>query len=101
MKNVIERLCILIPEVNLDRKHLLEFLPDIDFLDEVVVKHKPGATLREARSNFERAFLIDKLKENEWNISKTAESIGLERSNLHRKLKSYDIDMKSFSGGQG
>ena len=101
LENVIERLCILIPEVNLERKHLLEFLPDMAFFDEVVVKHKPGDTLREARSNFERAFLIDKLKENEWNISKTAESIGLERSNLHRKLKSYDIDMKSFSGGQG
>jgi len=34
------------------------------------------------------------LEENDWNISRTAEVIELERSNLHRKIKSYRIDVK-------
>ena len=51
-------------------------------------------SLREAREEFEKEFIIQKLEENDWNISKTAESIELERSNLHRKIKSYGIDLK-------
>lgn len=52
------------------------------------------STLREAREEFEREFLIQKLEENDWNISRTAEIIELERSNLHRKIKSYGIDVR-------
>jgi len=51
-------------------------------------------TLREAREGFEREFIIQKLEENDWNISRTAEVIELERSNLHRKIKSYGIDIR-------
>ena len=50
--------------------------------------------LRDARREFEKRFIMKKLKENEENISKTAEVIGIERSNLHRKIKSYGIEMK-------
>jgi len=52
---------------------------------------------REAKMDFERQFLIKKLKEFNGNISKTAEAIGLERSNLHRKIKSYGIEVKEDS----
>jgi two-component system nitrogen regulation response regulator NtrX len=50
--------------------------------------------LRDARREFEKRFIMKKLLENEENISKTAELIGIERSNLHRKIKSYAIEMK-------
>jgi two-component system nitrogen regulation response regulator NtrX len=50
--------------------------------------------LKEAKSDFERAFILDKLQEHQWNVSKTAEAIGIERSNLHRKLRAYNIDPK-------
>jgi two-component system nitrogen regulation response regulator NtrX len=50
--------------------------------------------LRDARREFEKRFILKKLMENEENISKTAEVIGIERSNLHRKIKSYGIEMK-------
>ena len=50
--------------------------------------------LRDARREFERRFILKKLMENEENISKTAEVIGIERSNLHRKIKSYGIETK-------
>ena len=52
------------------------------------------SSLREAREEFEKEFIIQKLEEHDWNVSRTAEAIELERSNLHRKIKSYGIDMK-------
>ncbi|GAB4534592.1 MAG: sigma-54 dependent transcriptional regulator [Thermodesulfovibrionia bacterium] len=48
-------------------------------------------TLREARENFERNFILRKLREHNWNVSKTAEEMEIERSNLHRKIKSLGI----------
>ncbi|BEH11187.1 MULTISPECIES: sigma-54-dependent transcriptional regulator [Geobacter] len=52
------------------------------------------SSLREAREEFEREFIIQKLEEYGWNISRTADAIELERSNLYRKMKSYGIDAK-------
>ena len=51
-------------------------------------------TLRGAREEFEKEFIIQKLEENDWNISATADLIELERSNLQRKIKSYGINLK-------
>jgi two-component system nitrogen regulation response regulator NtrX len=51
---------------------------------------RPG-TLREFKESAERAFLVQKLRENAWNISKTAEVIGTPRSNLYKKLEQYQI----------
>ena len=51
---------------------------------------RPG-TLREFKESAERAFLVQRLRENAWNISKTAEVIGTPRSNLYKKLEQYSI----------
>ena len=51
----------------------------------------PPGTLREFKEAAERAFLVDKLRENNWNISKTAEVIDTPRSNLYKKLEQYGI----------
>lgn len=50
-------------------------------------------TFKLARAQFEKGFLLKKIEENKGNISKTAESIGLERSHLHRKIKAYGIEV--------
>ena len=47
--------------------------------------------LKEAREEFEKRYLSNQLKKNHGNISKTADQIGMERSALHRKLKSLGI----------
>ena len=47
--------------------------------------------LREAREMFEKIYLEKKLEEFDWNISRLAEAIGIERSNLHRKIKRYKL----------
>ena len=53
----------------------------------------PG-TLREFKEVAERQFLVEKLREHGWNISKTAEIIGTPRSNLYKKLEQYNISQE-------
>jgi len=88
LRNFVERVYILTPGDYVD-VHDLKFagLTDNGGDEEGVM------TFREARSRFEKEFLIQKIGENEGNISKTAENIGLERSYLHRKIKSYGIEV--------
>jgi two-component system nitrogen regulation response regulator NtrX len=50
------------------------------------------STLHEARAQYEREFILSKLRENNWNISQTARLLGLERSYLYRKMKAYGIE---------
>ncbi len=57
---------------------------------------KPG-TLREFKEAAERTFLVEKLRENGWNISRTAEVIGTPRSNLYKKLEQYQITQERDS----
>ncbi|MDA1183414.1 MAG: sigma-54 dependent transcriptional regulator [Acidobacteria bacterium] len=52
---------------------------------------EPAGTLREFKDRAERAYLVQKLRENRWNISKTAEGIDTPRSNLYKKLEQYGI----------
>jgi two-component system, NtrC family, nitrogen regulation response regulator NtrX len=58
---------------------------------------EPGkpATLREFKDSTERNYLVAKLRENGWNISKTAEAIDTPRSNLYKKLEQYQITQEA------
>jgi two-component system nitrogen regulation response regulator NtrX len=98
LKNIIERLVIMTPGGAIAANHIPDYISASDAPREILVG-KPGSawefsSLREAREEFEKEFIIQKLEENDWNITKTAEAIELERSNLHRKIKSYGIDLK-------
>jgi two-component system nitrogen regulation response regulator NtrX len=53
-----------------------------------------GSTYKEAKDAFERAFLMAQLEKHNWNVSKTAEVIKLERSNLHKKIKQYRLESR-------
>jgi two-component system nitrogen regulation response regulator NtrX len=48
--------------------------------------------LRDARSDFEREYILRTLKEHQWNISRSAQVLGIERSHLHRKMKAFGIE---------
>jgi two-component system nitrogen regulation response regulator NtrX len=54
-----------------------------------------AGTLREFKDNAERAYLVAKLRENGWNISRTAEVIATPRSNLYKKLEQYQISQET------
>jgi len=98
LKNVVERLVIMTPGTTVDIHHLPESIISAELQREAGAGRLDGvlelSTLREAREEFEKEFILQKLEENNWNISKTAEVIELERSNLYRKLKSYGIGVK-------
>ncbi len=72
--------------------------PAATTLEEDANRAKSGptaGTLREFKDNAERAFLVTKLRENGWNISKTAEAIDTPRSNLYKKLEQYQISQET------
>jgi len=52
------------------------------------------ATLQEAKRQFERSLILQALERNSWNVTRTAEQLGLERTNLHKKIKFYDLAKK-------
>jgi two-component system nitrogen regulation response regulator NtrX len=97
LKNVIERILIVTPGRVISADDVPELAGDSS--TGAAQSHSPEGShnrsaIREAREDFEREFIIQKLEENDWNISRTAELIELERSNLHRKIKSYGIDVR-------
>jgi len=59
-----------------------------------------GLPLREAREMFERDYLAQQIERFDGNISKTAEFIGMERTALHRKLKSLGVQMPDRAAGE-
>ncbi|MFZ5906034.1 MAG: sigma-54-dependent transcriptional regulator [Nitrospirota bacterium] len=84
LRNMIERLVIMTPAQVITPKNIL--LGESSRSDYFSLN-----TLKESREAFEKEFIMRKLEENNWNISKTAEVLDIERSNLHRKIKAYDI----------
>lgn len=94
LKNIIERLIILTPANEITAQDIPSLNARSDEGGALSVS-SPGIagtdSLKDAKMDFERQFIIRKLEENEGNISRTAEAIGLERSNLHKKLKSFKV----------
>jgi len=50
-----------------------------------------GKPLKEARDGFERAYILAELRAQDWNMTRTAERLGIERSHLYRKIRAYGI----------
>ncbi|MCZ6557695.1 MAG: sigma-54 dependent transcriptional regulator [SAR324 cluster bacterium] len=99
LKNIVERMMIMVPGDDIKVK-------DIPPAITQAVNRAPtaapasghgaanfGGSYKEAKDAFERAYLREQLESNSWNISRTAEKIKLERSNLHKKIKQLNIEM--------
>ena len=92
LQNFIERLYILFDQnIEVGVEDLT--YAGLKLQGEAGVIYKSYGTFREARAQFEKEFLLAKIEENNGNISKTSEAIGLERSYLHRKIKAYGIEV--------
>ncbi len=94
LKNIIERLIIMTPSSEIKADDIPELNVKTEQSAGLVEASAISDSLRDARLDFERQFIIKKLEEYDGNISKTAEAIGLERSNLHKKLKSLKVVTK-------
>jgi two-component system nitrogen regulation response regulator NtrX len=101
LKNIVERMMIMVPG---DVIRCEEIPPAVT--QAVGQGAAPGpeggeatpvefdGNYREAKDAFERAYLRAQLEKNDWNISRTAERIKLERSNLHKKIKQLNIETR-------
>lgn len=87
LRNLVERLVIVCPQAHIEPHHL----PPELFRGVAESPQHPYSTLHEARSAYEREFILRKLQEHRWNMTQTASALGLERSHLYRKMKSLGI----------
>jgi two-component system nitrogen regulation response regulator NtrX len=101
LRNVVERLLIMsdreVIEADDVRSVVRTELPASAAQPPAASGARP-ATLRDFKEVSERAFLVEKLREFGWNISKTAEVIDTPRSNLYKKLEQYRITQESDAG---
>jgi two-component system nitrogen regulation response regulator NtrX len=89
LRNVIERLAILLPGDTIEPDDVL-----LGARTDVATSIPHNLTLREARDEFEKRYILSRLKELAGNVSRTAEVLGVERSNLYRKLHAYGIKVE-------
>jgi two-component system nitrogen regulation response regulator NtrX len=95
LRNTIERLVIMTPGERIELRHLPASLvdsangagPEAASLDAL----PDCGTLAGAREEFERRYILRKYRESGGNMSRTAEALGVERSNLYRKMKAYGL----------
>jgi two-component system nitrogen regulation response regulator NtrX len=95
LKNMVERLMILAPRPVITPEDL-ELLPEgqIPVGPVNAARISDHLSLRQSRAVFEKEFILQRLKKNDWNISKTAEDLQIERTHLHRKIKLLGIEIK-------
>ena len=93
LRNLIERIAIL--DSNNDNEKILEIIKESlsrSSEDNFSITENLSVPLREARENFEKEYLTTQLRKFGGNISKTAKFVGMERSALHRKLKTLKLN---------
>jgi len=97
LKNFIERVAIMCGSNRIDKEDIALFLtpsshslPSANLGEDTLLPYRE-TSFKDAKKQFEQEYLRLKLNENEGNISQTAESVGMERSHLHKKLKSLNI----------
>jgi len=96
LRNMIERLVIMVPGDAIDITDLpAEFFRTPTDIISTAMRLK---TLQEFKDEAEKAFIIAKLREFGWNVSKTAEEIDTPRSNLYKKIEQYNIKREAGAG---
>jgi two-component system, NtrC family, nitrogen regulation response regulator NtrX len=91
LRNLIERLVILNPQVRIDARHIPIATTRRALPDRATDRF---GSLQEVRESVEREYILKKLEETNGNVTRTAELLGLERSNLYRKMKTLGIGPK-------
>jgi len=90
LKNLAERLVVMVAHEVIDVCDIKKHLESYDY-DHLITQNL--STLKKAKELFEKDYIIAALKKNEKNISSAAKQLGIERTNLHRKISNYHIDV--------
>ena len=100
LRNFVERIVIMCPDEKISAKTVEHYLlpipstPDSTLVKTTLLPYRTK-NFKEAKREFEREYLIGKLRDNNGNISQTAEMLGMERSHLHKKLKTLHIELSN------
>ena len=86
LRNLMERIVIMNPQTRIDARHI-----PLPLNRGAARPPRPSASLQEVREAAEREYIMKKLEETGGNVSRAAELLGLERSNLYRKMKALGI----------
>lgn len=97
LRNIMERFIIMKPQQRLDVYDLPEEILQRTILD--VPEPNGAASLQDAREKFERAFILQKLMEHQGNVSRAAQMLQIERSNLYRKMRQLGIPYSGRENG--
>jgi two-component system nitrogen regulation response regulator NtrX len=89
LRNVMERIVIMTPQTKIDIYDLPESILNRTLLTQL--EQTEESSLQEARERFEKDFILQKLMEFKGNVSRAAQALGIERSNLYRKIKQLGI----------
>ncbi|HMV77693.1 MAG TPA: sigma-54 dependent transcriptional regulator [Leptospiraceae bacterium] len=92
LKNVVERLCIMTVSDTIRAKDAKDALKGFSKAEEIFEQ----GDLKKAKEEFEREYIIKTLQNNEGNISRCAKILGIERTNLYRKMKSLNIQIDNL-----
>jgi two-component system nitrogen regulation response regulator NtrX len=95
LRNVMERVIILNPKVQrIEAKHLPMLVQRTDGVTRSSSTREDFTTLQQAREAYERDYILKELDRSMGNVSRAAESLGLERSHLYRKMKTLGISTR-------
>jgi len=97
LRNITERLIIMTPQRRIDVFDLPEAILRRSIL-EPRGREEPGS-LHDAREKFEREFILQRLAEFKGNVSRTAQALNIERSNLYRKMRQLGIPYTGRENG--
>lgn len=90
LRNVVERIVIMVSKPEISEKDVLLFTQTTGSkVDDLL---NISNSFQEFKEKAERAFIVKQLNANSWNISKTADILGIQRSHLYNKLKKYEIE---------
>lgn len=90
LRNIIERMMIMIPHDTIEKTDLLSMLPISELKEDNIIDI--SNSFQEFKEKAEKAFIEKQLETNNWNISKTAEILDIQRSHLYNKMKKYNIE---------
>jgi two-component system nitrogen regulation response regulator NtrX len=98
LRNVIERVVIMAPHDVITEKDLAFLSADLPSGHPAEETSSDSVPLYAARDQFEREYILRALANQQGNISRTAEALGVERSNLYRKMRSFGIGPRRAEG---
>ncbi len=93
LKNIVERMVVLSEDNVLDVKDAPNILlSSVNDIEEYLLDTNYCSSLKEAKDDFEKTYILKALQSNNWNITQTSRMLDMERTYLYKKIKTYDLE---------